>query len=259
MTRAAIHPTAIVETGADLADNVCVGAYAYVGSDVKIGSGCDIRHHACVDGWTEMGEHNTVYPYACVGFQTQDLKFRGGRPGLKIGDRNVFREFCTVHTATGDGDRTIIGSHNCILAYAHVGHDSVVGNHCILSNNGTLAGHVRMEDHVIISGLAGVHQFCRLGVHAFIGGCSKVVQDVPPYMIADGNPAAVRTVNKVGLERNGFTPEQLRIVRLAYRILYRDGLNHSQALARLEALPEAGDPILRRLIAFVRDSGRGVA
>ena len=253
-----IHPTAIIAEGAELAEDVSVGAYAYIGPMVRLGKGCEVCHHASIEGNTRLGERNRIFPYACVGFPTQDLKYRGGNPGLRIGDHNVFREFCTIHTATLDGDATVIGSHNHFLAYCHVGHDCVVGNHCILSNNGTLAGHVRLEDHVIISGLAGVHQFCRIGAFAFLGGCAKVVQDVPPYMTVDGNPAEVRTINKVGLERNGFTPDQIRLARTVFRVLYREGLNRSQALQRMESLPESQEPLVRKVIAFVRESERGL-
>lgn len=254
-----IHPTAIVEKGAVLAPDVEVGAYAYIGSRVRMASGCIVQHHATVDGNTTMGEGNTVFPYAFVGGKTQDLKFNGGDPALRIGNGNTFREFCTVHCATPADGATVIGSHNYFLAYTHIAHDCQVGSHCILSNNGTLAGHVVLEDHVIIGGLTAVHQFCRLGEYAMVGGCAKVVQDIAPYMMADGHPAEVRTLNKVGLERNGFSEDAIKLVRQLYKIIYRDGLNRTQALEKIKELPEASERVAAHMIAFIEKSERGLA
>lgn len=253
-----IHPTAVVETGAELEDGVCVEAYAYVGSRVRIGTGTVVRHHATVEGNTVLGRDNIVFPYACLGGQTQDLKYKGGHPGLRIGDANTFRECCTVHCATAEGDLTVIGSHNNFLAYAHIAHDCVVGSHVIMSNNATLAGHVRLGDHVVMGGLSAIHQFCRAGDFAMIGGMAKVVQDVPPYTIADGNPCEGRAPNKVGLERNGFSPEDLLLVRSIFKTFYRMGLNHKQAMEKLRELPNADDPIVTRFITFVEATERGI-
>lgn len=253
-----IHPSAIVDPSAELGAEVEVGAFAFVGAGVRLGDRTVLHHHATVEGRTELGRECEVFPHACVGLKTQDLKYRGGRPGTRIGDRNVFREFCTVHAATADGDFTVIGSDNHFLAYTHVAHDCVVGDHCIFSNNATLAGHVRVGNHVVMGGLAGAHQFCRLGDHAMIGGMSKVVQDVPPFLIADGNPAVVRSLNKVGLERHGFSAERIEAVKAGYRVLYRSGLNRTQALERLRAHPLAGSPEIQALIAFTESSERGL-
>jgi len=253
-----IHPTAIIEPGAVLGEDVVVGAYAYVGSGVRLGDRTVLHHHATVEGNTTLGSACEVFPNACVGLKTQDLKFKGGSPGTRIGDRNVFREFCTIHGATNDGAFTVIGSDNHFLAYTHVAHDCVVGNHVVMSNNATLAGHMTVGDHVVMGGFAAAHQFCRIGARAMIGGMSKVVQDVPPFLIADGNPAIVRSINRIGLERSGFTQEQLDIVKAAYRILYRDGLNRTQAIEKLRAHPSADSAEIRLFVDFAERSERGL-
>jgi UDP-N-acetylglucosamine acyltransferase len=254
-----IHPTAIVETGAQLGADVEIGAYCYVGDGVTLGAGTRLHHHASVEGNTALGERCEVFPYACIGGRTQDLKFKGGSPGLRIGDRNVFREYVTVHCATNDGDFTRLGSDNTLLASTHVAHDCVLGSRIIMSNGAVLAGHVVVEDHVVIGGYGGIHQFCRLGAYAMLSATAKLVHDLPPFCIADGTPAEVRAINKVGLERNGFTPEQLDRVKQIHRILYRDGLNRSQALERLAAHPQAGTPEFRRVLEFAKASERGLA
>lgn len=256
---AAIHPTAIIEPGAELGPDVAVGAYAFVGAGVKLGAGTKLHHHASVEGNTELGAACEVFPYACLGGKTQDLKFKGGNPGVRIGDRNVFREYVTVHAATFDGDFTRIGSDNVFLASTHVAHDCVLGNRIIMSNGAVLAGHVVVEDHVVIGGYGGVHQFCRLGAHAMLSACAKLVHDLPPFFIADGVPAEIRAVNKVGLERHGFTPERIDRVKLIHRILYRDGLNRTQALEKLAAHPEAASAEFQHLLAFARAGTRGLA
>jgi UDP-N-acetylglucosamine acyltransferase len=254
-----IHPAAIVEATAELADGVEVGALAYVGHGVRLGAGTKIHHHGSVEGNTSLGSGCEVFPYACIGAKTQDLKHKGGNPGVRIGDRNVFREYVSVHAATNDGDYTVIGSDNLLLAYTHVAHECVLGNHIIMSNYAGLAGHVQVDDHALIAAYGGVHQFCRIGLHSMIGGAAKVVQDVPPYFIIDGSPATVRTINKVGLERCGYTPEQMNNIRQIFRILYRDGLNRSQALERLASHEAAGSAEFRRMLEFAQKSERGLA
>src|ERR1051325_159433 len=209
----AIHPTAIIEAGAQLGADLEIGAYAFVGRGVTLGCGTRLHHHASVEGHTVLGEGCEIFPYACIGAKTQDLKYKGGSPGVRIGSRNVFREFVTVHAATNDGEFTTMGDDNTILAYSHIAHDCVVGSHTIMSNYTGLAGHVIIEDHVVIGAYGGVHQFCRIGAFAMFSACSKLVQDLPPFFIADGSPATVRSINKVGLERHGFTPEQLDRVK----------------------------------------------
>lgn len=256
---AKIHPTAVVETSAELGDDVEIGALAYVGAGVRLGAGTRLHHHATVEGNTELGRGCDVFPYACIGAKTQDLKYKGGNPGVRIGDRNVFREYVSVHAATIDGDFTVIGSDNLFLAYTHVAHECVLGNHIIMSNYAGLAGHVHVEDHALIAAFGGVHQFCRIGKHAMIGGAAKVVHDVPPFFIVDGAPATVRTINKVGLERCGYTPEQMNNIRQIFRILYRDGLNRTQALERLAEHPSAASAEFQHMLEFARKSERGFA
>jgi len=254
-----IHPTAIIEAGAELDAEVTVGPYAFVGAGATIGAGTVLHHHACVEGFTQMGRRNEIFPFAVIGSKTHDLKFRGGRPGLRVGDGNVFREYVTVHLATNDGEFTVLGNQNVLLAYSHVAHDCVVGSHLVMSSHAALGGHVVVGDHVNVGWNAGIHQFCRLGAYSMIGACAKVVQDVPPYMIADGNPAAVRTINKVGLERRDFSAADIAIARSVYKILYRDGLNRAQAVERLRAIPEAAHPLVVAMLAFIALSERGLS
>jgi UDP-N-acetylglucosamine acyltransferase len=255
---ASIHPTAIIEPAAELGADVQIGAYAFVGTGVQLGAGTQLHHHASVEGRTSLGTQCELFPYACIGGKTQDLKYKGGRPGLRIGERNVFREYVTVHAATFEDEFTVIGSDNTILAYSHIAHDCIVGDHCVMSNGTMLAGHVIVEDHVIIGGYGGVHQFCRLGAYAMLSATAKLVQDLPPFFIADGTPAVVRAYNKVGLERNGHTTEQLDRVKQIFRILYRDGLNRTQALEKLAAHPDATSTEFQRVIAFAAKSTRGL-
>ena len=253
-----IHPTAVIHAGARIGADCQIGPYCIVGADVVLGDRCRLHSHVVVDGHTELGADNELFPFACIGLKTQDLKWKGGVTRTLIGDRNVFREYATVHSATSDGDATRVGSDNHFLAYTHLAHDVQVGSHVIMSNVATLAGHVTVEDHAIIGGLAAVHQFCRIGRHSMIGGCSKVVQDIAPFMMADGNPAETRFVNKVGLERSGFTPESVSNLTKAYKILFRSGLTTANAIAKAEAeLPPSDE--LAHLLAFAKASQRGLA
>ena len=256
---ALIHPTALIEPGAELGADVEMGAYAFVGRAAILGAGTRLHHHASVEGNTVMGAQCEVYPYACIGGKTQDLKFKGGNPGLRIGDRNVFREYVTVHCATFEGDVTRLGSDNVLLASCHVAHDCALGNHIVMSNGAMLAGHVVIEDRVVIGGYGGIHQFCRLGAFAMLSATAKLVHDLPPYFIADGTPAEVRAINRVGLERNGFTAEQLDRVKQIYRILYREGLNRSQALEKLASNPQVETEEFQRVLNFAKSSERGLA
>jgi UDP-N-acetylglucosamine acyltransferase len=253
-----IHPTAVIHPRAEIGADCEIGPYCVIGEHVVMGKGCKLHSHVVIDGHTELGEGNEIYPFASIGLKTQDLKWKGGITRTVIGDKNTFREYVTIHSATGDGEVTTIGSHNNLLAYSHVAHNVTLGNHIIMSNVGTLAGHVTVEDYAIVSGLAAVHQFCRIGKMSIIGGCSKVVQDVVPFMIADGNPAETRTINKVGLERNGVSEAVQTALRQAFKILFREGLTISNALVRIEAeLP--AQPELTHLVEFVRKSERGIS
>ena len=229
-----IHPSAIIHPKAQIGSGCEVGPYCVIGEHVTLGNNCILQSHVVIDGHTKLGKENEIFPFASIGKKTQDLKWKGGVTRLEIGDRNVFREGVTIHCATEDGDATVVGSDNLLLTYVHIAHDCVLGNHIIMSNVATLAGHVTVEDYAVIGGLAAVHQFCRIGKMAMIGGCSKVVQDVPPFMMADGNPAETRTVNKTGMERNGVSEEAQSALRQAYKILFREGLTVSNAIAKVE-------------------------
>lgn len=253
-----IHPTAVIHPQAQLGAGCEIGPYCVVGEHVVLGDGCKLHSHVVIDGHTTLGRENEIFPFASIGLKTQDLKWAGGLTRTQIGDRNTFREYVTIHSATGDGEATIVGSHNHILAYSHLAHNVTLGDRIIMSNVATLGGHVTVEDHAVIGGLAAVHQFCRIGRLSMIGGCSKVVQDVPPFMIADGNPATTRTVNKVGLERNGVAEAAQAALRQAYKLIFREGLTIPNALARIEqelpALPE-----IQHLVLFIRRSERGIS
>jgi len=237
-----IHPTAIVEPGAELGEDVVIGAYAFVGGRSVLGAGTVLHHHASVEGHTVIGAQNEIFPFTCIGAKTQDLKYKGGSPGVRIGDRNVFREYVSVHAATKDGEYTVIGHDNNILAYGHVAHDCQLGSHIIASNSVGLAGH----------------QFCRIGAYAMVGAMSKVVQDVPPFVIADGNPAIARSINKVGLERNGFALERLEAVKQAFRVFYRAGHNRTQAFEHMHAHALGQSQDFQHFLNFVEKSERGV-
>lgn len=253
-----IHPSAVVHPAAQIGSNCHIGPFCVVGEHVSLGPNCKLHSHVVVDGHTTLGAGNELFPFAAIGLKTQDLKWKGGVTRTVIGDQNVFREHATVHSATNDGDATVIGSHNHFLACTHIAHDCRLGSHIVMSNVGTLAGHVLVEDHAVIGGLAAVHQFCRIGRMAIIGGCAKVVQDVPPFMLADGNPAETKTLNKVGLERNGVSEAAQAALKKAHKILFRDGMTVSNALAKIEAeLPPL--PELQQLVAFVKTSGRGIS
>jgi len=252
-----IHPSAVVDPAANLAEDVEIGPFCHVGAGVTLGAGTRLIGHVTIAGPTTIGAGNTFFPYCSVGQRSQDLKYAGEPTYLEIGDRNSFREFCTLNRGTAPGAKTIIGHDGNFLAYSHVAHDCTVGDHVIFSNNGTLAGHVIVEDHAVIGGLSGVHQFCRIGRHAIVGGCTKIVQDVPPYMIADGNPAEIRGINQVGLERRGFSPEQTRALRDAYRILYRSKLNVKQACEKIRS-ELAPQDVLGHVLQFIESSQRGI-
>jgi len=255
-----IHPQAIVDPKAELGTDVVVGPFAMVGPLAKIGDRTEIMHHATVEGKVSMGTQNRVFPYALIGGLTHDLKYQGGEPGLEIGDDNIFREYVTAHVATEENDFTRIGSHNVFLAYSHVAHDCQVKNHLVMSSHAALGGHVEVDDYVNIGWGAGVHQFCRLGRHAMVSACSKLVQDVPPFMLADGSPAEVRSINKVGLERAGFATEQIESVRSAFKVLYRKELNRTQAISHLqENIAGSNQDLITELIAFLLVKGRGLA
>jgi UDP-N-acetylglucosamine acyltransferase len=252
-----IHPTAIVDPAAEIHPRARIGPYCIVGQGAEIGEDTELQHHVTVMGPTKIGCGNFFYAYGSIGQRTQDLKYAGEPTRLEIGDGNTFREFCTISRGTLPGTTTVVGDSGTFLAYSHIAHDCVVGSHVIFSNNGTLAGHVEVGDYAIIGGLTAIHQFCRIGRHAITGGCSKIVQDVPPFMIADGNPANIRGINSVGLERAGFPSETVRALKEAYRILYRGKLNTKQAVETIRREVKCAAEV-EELCVFVETSQRGI-
>ena len=253
-----VHPTAIVHSGAELDQTTDIGPYCVIGAHVRIGPGTRLMGHVFVDGHTTIGPDCMLYPFCSIGTQTQDLKFKGGAPRVVIGSRTTVREYATVNAATNDGDVTQVGSGCLLMTSSHVAHDCAVGDDVIIANCGTLAGHVTLEDQCIIGGLTGIHQFVRIGTQSIIGGCSKVTQDIPPYMMADGHPLRVRGINRVGLERRGVGRQAQRQLKGAFRILYRRGLSTRQALESFDAELEP-TPEISRMIQFIRGSERGIA
>src|SRR5947199_3090293 len=230
MSDGRIHPTAVIDPGAEIGAGTIVGPYCVIDSGVVLGPNCWLQHHVTLCGPMKAGAKNRFYAYCSIGQQTQDLKYRGEPTYLEIGDENTFREFVTAHRSTTSEGKTRIGNRGNFLAYSHIGHDCTVGDGVIFSNNGTLGGHVEIGDHAVMGGLTAVHQFCRIGRFAVTGGCFKIVQDLPPVLSADGNPAEIRGVNLIGLERAGFTPESIKAIKEAFRLIYRSKLNTRQAI-----------------------------
>uniref|UniRef100_A0A831U0R1 Acyl-[acyl-carrier-protein]--UDP-N-acetylglucosamine O-acyltransferase n=1 Tax=Geobacter metallireducens TaxID=28232 RepID=A0A831U0R1_GEOME len=253
-----IHPTAIVHPGAQVAEGVEIGPYAIIGEHVTVGRGTRIGAHSVIDGWTSIGEECRIFHMASVGGVPQDLKYKGEETWLRIGNRNIIREFTTLQpgTVTGIGE-TVIGDHNLFMAYCHVAHDCVVGNRVIMANGSTLAGHVVVEDFAILGGLSAVHQFVRIGESAMLSGGAMVVQDVLPYTIASGNRATSAGLNTVGLRRRGFSPEVISGIKKAYRLIFRSGLRLEEALARIRA-EVAMSAEIAHLVEFAEKSERGI-
>ena len=252
-----IHATAVVDPAARLGDNVSIGAFSYVGADVEIGDNTRIGPHCSIHGPTRIGRDNHFHGHAAIGGEPQDKKFRGERVGLEIGDRNIVREFATINRGTGEGaGSTRIGDDNWFLAYTHVAHDCIVGNHCVFSNNATLAGHVEVGDHVILSGFAGIHQFCRIGAHAFIGMGAFVNGDVPPFlMVAQDGYGRPRGINAEGLKRRGFDADRTAAIKRAYRALYMSGAKLDDAKAQLAELAKGSDDV-RAFLDFIERGDR---
>ena len=250
-----IHSSAIVEAGARLGDGVRVGAFSYIGADVEIGVNTEIGPHCSIHGPARIGRDNRFIGHAAIGGEPQDKKFAGERVELVVGDRNTVREFVTINRGTaGGGGVTRIGDDNWLLAYTHIAHDCTIGNDCVLSNNATLAGHVVVGDHVILSGFAGVHQFCRIGAHAFIGMGAFVNGDVPPFvMVAQEGYSRPRGINNEGLKRRGFDAERIAVIKRAYRALYVAGNSLEEAHARLSEMADSNEDV-RQLLDFI-DSG----
>ena len=252
-----IHETAIVSPNAVIGKNVEIGPYAVIESDVVLGDGCKVGPHAVIYKYTTVGKDCRFFPGSAVGGEPQDLKFAGEKTSTVIGDGCTFRECCTVSRATGEGNETRIGNNVLMMAYTHVAHNCIVGNNVILANCATLAGHVVVEDRAIIGGLSGVHQFVKIGRNAMIGGASKIVQDIPPFVIADGNPATVAGLNNVGIARAGIVAAVRSNLKKAYRILYRSGLTLEKAIETMEQELEMSEEI-EHLLRFLRNVERGI-
>jgi len=253
-----IHPTAVIEPGAKLGENVSVGPFSYIGNDVEIGDGTIIESHVVVKGPTTIGKDNHIFQYASMGEACQDKKYDGEPTQLIIGDNNVFRECVTIHRGTiQDLGKTIIGSDNLFMAYTHVAHDCVVGNHNIMANNASIAGHVHVGDWCILAGFSGVHQFVHVGSHSFCSISAVVVKDVPPYVMASGQSAQPRGINTEGLKRRGFSKEAITAIRRAYKTIYRSELTVDEALSQL-AQASADVPEVKLMTDFIANSSRGI-
>lgn len=254
-----IHKTAIIDAKAELDSEVEVGPYCIIGSHVKIGKGTRLSPHVVIDGWTQIGEGCHIFQFASIGAIPQDLKYKGEESWVILGNNNVIREFVTINRGTAQsGGRTVIGDHNLLMAYCHVAHDCKIGNHVILANNATLAGHIEIEDYAIVGGLVAVHQFVRLGCHSIIGGFSGANKDIPPYMIANGQRVKLYGLNTVGLKRHNFSHEAVSNLKKAYRIIFRSSLTAKKALDQLQAEIK-NSPEVDHLINFIKNSKRGIA
>lgn len=253
-----IHPTAIVHPDAELGEGVEIGPYSIVAGTVKIGDRTVVGPRATIEGHTVIGEECEIFTGAVIGSVTQDKKYLGGTSYLKIGSRNKIREYVTINPGTKEGTETVIGDDNLLMAYCHVAHDCVIGNHSVLANNATLAGHVTIEDRAIIGGLSAVHQFVRIGRLSIVGGCSKVVQDVPPFFMVDGHPAKPYGINSVGLDRAGVPKEEKIHLKKAFKILFRSGLTTKTAVAKIQKeLPVTA--CMEALVDFLKGSKRGLS
>ena len=252
------HPTAIISKKAKLGDSVSVGPYSIITDCVEIGSGTKIGSHCVIDGNTKIGSNCEIFTGAVVGSRPQDLKFKGERVFLEIGNNNIIREYCTLNPGTGDGGKTCVGDGNLLMAYSHIAHDCLVGNECVIANGGTFAGHVTIEDKAVIGGLVAIHQFVHVGTLSIIGGCSKVVQDIPPYSTCDGHPARVYGLNLIGLRRQKFSKEAIENLNQAYKILFNSRHTPKHALESLEAQIK-GCVEVDYLVNFVKKSERGLS
>jgi UDP-N-acetylglucosamine acyltransferase len=256
---AEIDPRAVISPSARIGHGVKIGAYAIVGDDVELGDGCVLDHHAMVQGPAKLGRNNRVYPFAAVGGDPQDITFKGERVSIEVGDGNTFREFCTVNRGTVKGGGvTRVGNHNLIMSYVHIGHDGQIGDNTIFVNNASLAGHVTVEDFATVGPFCQVHQFCRIGKYSYMGANSIISQDVLPYSIVVA-PRATKCygTNKVGLERNGFSPERVQAIEQAYRLLLRSKLNTSQAIAKMRETLSHSEDVLS-LVQFIESAERGL-
>ncbi len=253
-----IHPTAVIHPTAEIGHEVSIGPYTVIGEGVTIGNGCQLGPQVTIEKWTELGPNCQVAPGAVLGCPAQDLKVEGGKSFVRIGANNLIREFATVHRSNHEGGATVIGDDNFLMAYAHVGHDCEIGNNTVITSFAGLSGHVKVEDKAFVSGLVAVHQFVSIGTMAMIGGGSRVVKDVLPYVLAEGNPLRIRGLNSVGMQRNGVPPETREILKKAYKLIFRSELNTSQAVQAIESSLEP-IPELERMMTFIKNSSRGIS
>ena len=252
-----IHPTAVISPSAKIGQNVIIGPYTVIGDEVEIGDGSNIGPNAVVANYTTIGKDCRIFQFASVGEIPQDLKFKGEKTFTYIGDRTVIREGATIHRATGEGNETRVGTDCLLMAYIHIAHNCTLGNHVIMSNLASCAGHATVEDRVVIGGMAGVHQFVKIGRNAMVGGMSKLVQDVVPYTIVDGHPAKVVGLNNVGISRAGIPLESRRLIKKAYKILYRSGLSLAEAIAVIEQEVDSCEEV-EHFLRFLRNAERGI-
>jgi len=252
-----IHPTAIVSKNAQLPSDIEVGPYSIIGDNVKIGEGTKIDAFCVIEGNTTIGKRCKIFTGAVLGSIPQDLKYKGEKSFLEIGDDNIIREYCTFNPGTGEGGKTVVGNGNLFMAYSHVAHDCVIGNKCIIANVGTLAGHVTIEDQAVIGGLVAIHQFVRVGRLSIIGGCSKVVQDVPPFSTCDGHPARVYGLNLVGLKRANIDSSIIKELSYCFKIIFNSGLSMKNALREIESKKSLPSEVVY-LIDFIKKSSRGI-
>lgn len=252
-----IHPTAVVHPSARLGHNVVIGPHSVIGADVVLGPDCVVGTSVLIEGRTHIGRNNRFFHGAAIGCEPQDKKFGDEMSYVEIGDNNDIREYCTIHAATGEGEKTRVGDNNLLMAYVHIAHNCHIHDGTVLANAVNLAGHVEVESHAILGGMTPVHQFVRIGQFAFVGGASRLPQDVPPFIKVAGNPVEVAGINSIGLKRCGFDDAELRTLKRAYRLLYRSGLNVTQAMEKIATDCEL-TPRIEELMAFIRRSDRGI-
>ena len=252
-----IHPSAIVSPKAKLEAGVIVGPYSIIGDNISIGADTVIGAHCVIEGNTAIGKGCEIFTGAVIGSRPQDLKFKGENVFLEIGSNNIIREYCTLNPGTGEGGKTIVGDNNLLMAYSHIAHDCRVGSGCILANNSTLAGHVSIEDRAVVGGIVAIHQFVRIGMLSIIGGCSKVVQDIPPFSTCDGHPARVYGLNLIGLRRKGVSRESIKQIDQAFKLIFNSGLSPKHAILRVEKELVKTEEITY-LVNFIKSSERGL-
>ena len=253
-----IHSTAIVSEDCVIGKNVTIGPYAYVGPGIELDDNVEIKHHASIEKNTTIGKNSTVFPFASLGTAPQDLKYRGEKTFLRIGENTTIREFCELNTATGEGEETVIGNNCLLTGYVHVAHNCTVGDNVIMANLAQLAGHVTVYDNVIMGGHTGAHQFCRIGQFSMLGGGALAKRDVVPYALVDGDGKKIRTFNLIGLRRNGFTKEQISTIKDLYRIFFHSKRNTTQAISYVKSEFDMEDELIADFIKFIEDSQRGI-